>query len=113
MGDRCEGCGREKAATGHEWNIDFQSARSDEVADTCGAHLSSIWSDESLPDCERASVRWLRAKLTRLEALVEAQAKVIAAAQTVVISATLCASPSCKFGLDGYDAVKAELEKVR
>lgn len=71
--------------------------------DSDGAYLMS--------NCSEHTIRLLRAKLTKLEAAVEAQAKVIAAADW--IRNEQMANTFRTSSILRYDAAKAELEKVR
>lgn len=62
MSNKCPDCGRKKAFSGEAWVVEFHSAHP-ETAATCGAHLPSVYSDESTPDCKEATLAHLREQL--------------------------------------------------
>jgi hypothetical protein len=62
VADVCPDCGRPKATSGEDWSAAYYTARADEVSAVCGRHLPSYWSDESIPDCDQATIKRLRAE---------------------------------------------------
>ena len=58
----CPDCGRAFAVDAEEWR-DCDAMR--EVTHKCGARLGDMDSDETIPDCQRATILFLRAQLAQ------------------------------------------------
>jgi hypothetical protein len=96
MSERCPDCGYFK----QEYNADpeFDCVNTGDI------------------NCESRALKLLRAKLTKLEAVVEAQRLALVVANQVQRAGDKVTSDSCDTYWDAseaFDAAKAELEKVR